>query len=244
MRAALIADIHGNLTAFEAVLAHARRQGGFDEVWCLGDIVGYGPKPAECIDLLRELPHRAVAGNHDLAACGAMGVEEFNDAAARAALWTRAQLDDERKRWLASLPHVERTDDLTLVHGTLRWPIWEYLLSEDQATTQLALQETPYSAVGHSHIPFVAIERPGRRPTLRPAGPDETVALSGARAVVNPGGVGQPRDGDPRAAYALYDSDARVVRFLRVEYDIATTQRQMEEAGLPRWLSDRLAVGY
>lgn len=244
MRAALIADVHGNLVAFEAVLAHARDHGGFDEVWCLGDVVGYGPKPAECIDLLRQLPHRVVAGNHDLAACGAIGVEEFNDAAARAALWTRETLDDERKRWLASLPQVERAGDFTLVHGTLRWPIWEYLLSEEQAAAQLALQETPYSAVGHSHIPFVAVERAGQGVTLRRVSPGETVALKRQRAVVNPGGVGQPRDGDPRAAYAVYDSDAQAVRFYRVPYDVAATQRQMEEARLPRWLIDRLAFGY
>ncbi len=243
MRAALIADVHANLVAFEAVLAHARDQGGFDEIWCLGDIVGYGPRPAKCIDLLREHPHRAVAGNHDLAACGELGVEDFNDAAARAALWTRATLDDERKRWLASLPHVERAGDFTLVHGTLRSPIWEYLLSERQAADQLARQETPYSAVGHSHIPFVAVARSGGGVSLRPVEPDETVTLGEARAIVNPGGVGQPRDGNPRAAYALYDSDSHVVRFFRVPYDIAATQRQMEEVRLPRWLIDRLAYG-
>jgi diadenosine tetraphosphatase ApaH/serine/threonine PP2A family protein phosphatase len=244
VRAALIADVHANLVAFEAVLAHARAHGGFDEVWCLGDIVGYGPRPAECIDLLRQLPHRAVAGNHDLAACGAMGVEEFNDAAARAALWTRERLDDERKRWLASLPHVERAGDFTLVHGTLRWPIWEYLLSEQQAAAQLALQETPYSAVGHSHLPFVAVEEAGRGVALRRVRAGEVVALAGKRAILNPGGVGQPRDGDPRAAYAVYDAEEGSVRFYRLPYDVAATQRQMEEARLPRWLIDRLAFGY
>lgn len=243
MRVALVADVHANLVAFEAVLAHARERGGFDEIWCLGDVVGYGPRPAECIDLLRQYPHRVVAGNHDLAACGELGVEDFNDAAARAALWTRATLDDERKRWLASLPHVERVGDFTLVHGTLRSPIWEYLLSERQAADQLARQQTPYSAVGHSHIPFVAITRSGGGASLRSVDDAEAVALGEARAIVNPGGVGQPRDGDPRASYALYDCDTRIAHFFRVPYDIAATQRQMEEAQLPRWLIDRLAYG-
>lgn len=242
MRAALVADVHGNLVAFEAVLADADARGGFDELWSLGDVVGYGPRPAECIDLLRSLPHRAVVGNHDLAACGALGVEEFNAAAARAALWTRAALDDERRRWLAGLPQVERAGDFTLVHGTLRRPVWEYLVSAEAAGAHFALQETPYSAVGHSHLPFVALER-RQGPVLLLQEDGAELQLGPARVIVNPGGAGQPRDGDPRAAYALYDSEARAVRFYRVAYDIGATQRQMEAAGLPRWLIERLAFG-
>ncbi len=243
MRAALVADIHSNLLAFEAVLADAKARGGFDELWCLGDVVGYGPRPTECVDLLRSLLGRTVAGNHDLAAAGGMGVEEFNEAAAAAALWTARQLDDERRRWLLSLPQAEIAGDFTLVHGTLREPVWEYLLSTDQAADQLRRQQTLYSAVGHSHVAFCAVERAEGAPALWAAKDGDSLTLTDARVVVNPGGVGQPRDGDPRAAYALYDSEARAVTFHRVAYDVAAVQAQMRAAGLPRWLSERLAVG-
>lgn len=251
MRIAIIADVHSNLVAFQAVLRHAEAGGRLDALWCLGDTVGYGPCPNECLALLRQYEQRGVAGNHDLAACGRMGTEEFNEAAAEAARWTEEQLSPSARSYLQELPLVVCEGDFTLVHGSLRWPEWEYLLSSEQAQAHLELQRTPYSLVGHSHVPFVCQEqegaqtggRPAAPPMLRLAANGERVELGEQRLILNPGGVGQPRDGDPRAAYALYDTDARVVTYHRVEYDIAATQRAMEAARLPRWLSERLGYG-
>ena len=243
MRIGIVADIHANLPAFEAVLRHAEVEGRIDSLWCAGDIVGYGPHPNECVALLRRYQQHAVAGNHDLAACGRMGVEEFNQAAAAAAEWTGEQLTDEAMSYLRELPQVTTEGDFTLVHGSLRWPEWEYLLSSEQAQAHLELQTTPYGLVGHSHVPFVCREEPSSPPDLRQAEDGKRVDLGGERLIFNPGGVGQPRDGDPRAAYALYDSDARAVAFHRVEYDIVATQEAMEAARLPRSLSERLGYG-
>ena len=244
VRIAILSDIHSNLPAFEAVLRHAEAAGRVDALWCLGDTVGYGPHPNECIALLRRYEHRAVAGNHDLAACGKMGTEEFNEAAASAAHWTAEQLSVTARAYLHALPLVDCEGDFTLVHGSLRWPEWEYLLSSEQAQVQFELQRTPYSIVGHSHLPFVCREWSSEAPpVLLPAGESQRVELGDDRMILNPGSVGQPRDGDPRASYALYDSDARAIRYHRVEYDIAATQQAMEAARLPRWLIERLSHG-
>ena len=243
MRIAFVSDIHANLPAFEAVLRHAEAGGRVEALWCLGDTVGYGPHPNECIALLRRYEHRAVAGNHDLAACGKMGTEEFNEAAATAARWTAGQLSPVAREYLEGLPMVVSEGDFTLVHGSLRWPEWEYLLSSEQAQAHLELQQTPYGLVGHSHLPLVCEEAEPAPPRLRPTADGERVELGATRLILNPGGAGQPRDGDPRAAYALYDSEARSVTYYRVEYDIAATQRAMEAARLPRWLIERLSYG-
>ena len=243
MRIAIVSDVHANLAAFEAVLRHAEAAGPLDALWCLGDTVGYGPQPNECIALLRRYEHRVVSGNHDLAACGRMGTEEFNQAAAEAARWTAEQLSAGERSYLEELPPVVSEGDVTLVHGSLRWPEWEYLLSGEQAQAQFELQRTPHSLVGHSHLPFVCREEKDASPILRPATDGEQVELGAGRLILNPGGAGQPRDGDPRAPYAVYDGDAGVVTFFRVEYDIGATQRAMEVAGLPRWLSERLSHG-
>ena len=240
MRVAIVSDIHSNLSALRAVLDHA---GSIDAVWCLGDIVGYGPQPNECIALLRVYQGWAVAGNHDLAATGGMGVEEFNDAAAEAARWTAEQLIEESAVYLRALPPVVIEGDFTMVHGSLRWPQWEYLLSTEQAQAQFELQSTPYSLVGHSHLPFVSREQPSVPPVLVPASDGERIDLTSDRLIINPGSVGQPRDSDPRAGYALYDSSAATVTHHRVEYDIASTQEAMRIAKLPSWLIDRLSYG-
>jgi predicted phosphodiesterase len=256
MRIAIVSDIHSNLPAFEAVLAHGSSAGGIDAIWSLGDLVGYGPHPNECIALLRTYEHRAVTGNHDLAACGLMGTEEFNDAAAAAAEWTAEQLTPASKDFLAALQKVSAEGDFTFVHGSLRFPEWEYLLSGEQGLVQFELQRTPYSIVGHSHLPFICAERlegpsgaplskapPSTPPVLVPAGDGERIELGSERLVLNPGSVGQPRDGDPRAGYAVYDSDAATIVWCRVEYDIDATQQAMKKARLPRWLSERLSYG-
>ncbi len=246
MRIAIVSDVHANLEALEAVLHHAEAAGALDGLWCLGDMVGYGPQPNEVLERLQEAGVRAVVGNHDLAAIGLLSTDDFNPAAAAAAHWTARQLQEGQRHYLASLPQVRREGDFTLVHGTLRWPVWEYLYSYGAAQAHLRLQETPFGLVGHTHVPMLVVEdasfphgcelfylRDGAVVELKP----------GRRLVINPGSVGQPRDGDPRASYAIYDSDAGTVVLHRVEYNIAVTQRLMEAAGLPRWLSERLAVG-
>jgi diadenosine tetraphosphatase ApaH/serine/threonine PP2A family protein phosphatase len=243
MRIAIVADIHANLAAFEAVLAHAEAQGPIDRLWCPGDIVGYGPDPGACIALVRRYPHVAVAGNHDLAAIGKISTSEFNETAARAAAWTAGQLTDEQRCYLEGLPEVARDGDFTLVHGSLRAPIWEYILSLPAAREQFRLMETPYSVIGHSHVPFIAEEPAEGAPRLVLWQDGDSVALDEWRLVINPGGVGQPRDGDPRAGYALYDSEARTITLHRVEYDVAATQERMRAAGLPDSLAERLTYG-
>jgi predicted phosphodiesterase len=160
MRVLIVSDIHANLAAFDAVLRDAAAGGTIDAVWCLGDSVGYGPQPAECIARLREMAAFWVAGNHERAATGAITTEDFNPDAALAANWTASRLDDDLCAVLDALPEVARQGDFTLVHGTLREPIWEYLYSEEAAQAHLALQETPFGLVGHTHI---GRGLPGRR---------------------------------------------------------------------------------
>ena len=246
MRIAVLSDIHANLAALEAVLAHAEAQQALDEVWALGDLVGYGPRPSESLALLREQPLRAVAGNHDLAAIGAIGTEEFNPAAATANHWTARQLSEDDVSFLAGLDRTIVDAPFSLAHGSLRDPVWEYVITTIAALHQFAAMTTPYSFVGHTHVPLAISERGGRDATLGPVlapADGETVTLDDVRLIINPGSVGQPRDGDPRASYAVYDSDERRVRFHRVEYDIARTQREMAAAKLPSTLISRLSAG-
>jgi predicted phosphodiesterase len=246
MRTLIVSDVHGNLVALEAVLADAAAGGAIDAVWCLGDTVGYGPQPSECIARLRDLQAIWVAGNHERAATGAISVEDFNPDAASAALWTRERLSQEEREGLDALPEVARSGDFTLVHGSLRDPIWEYLYSEVVALAHLERQETAYGLVGHTHVPLLVYQQPDWNiecEMYRP-GDGEAVRLAErGKMVLNPGSVGQPRDGDRRAAYAVWDSDAGEVFFHRVEYAINATQKLMQEAGLPRWLIERLSQG-
>lgn len=247
MRIAVLSDIHANLPALEAVLDHAARGGTVDALWCLGDTVGYGPQPNECIARLREFPHLAVAGNHDHAAIGRLGTEEFNPYAAEAARWTARHLSAKSRSYLEGLPLTAREGPFTLVHGSLRDPIWEYLFSVEAALAHLKLQATPYSFVGHTHIPLVLEERGDAEGGVGVRQPQDTqrLELGAQRLILNPGGVGQPRDGDPRAAYALLemDGDQPLVGFRRVAYDVGATQRLMQQAGLPAVLWQRLAHG-
>src|SRR3972149_4560163 len=158
MRIAIISDVHSNLAALEAVLRHAEAQGPIDAFWCLGDTVGYGPQPRECVARLQELDALMVAGNHDWAGTGKMGTEEFNPDAAAAARWTAGQLPAEERAYLDALPEVVSQGEFTLVHGTLRWPIWEYLYSYEAARAHLERQQTPFSLVGHTHVPTPAAQ--------------------------------------------------------------------------------------
>lgn len=243
MRRLVVADVHSNLEALRAVISDAEASGGFDRILCLGDVVGYGPDPGACIALLRSYQHAAVAGNHDLAAIGGISVETFNPAARAAALWTRGRLTPEERAYLQSAPLRREEGEVTLVHGTPREPVWEYFLPwgmTDRDTDEcFCLFSTPLCLLGHSHLPFTCDEM-GAVTRLQPGA---VVALEDTRVIVNPGSVGQPRDGDPRAAYALYDTEARTLTHHRVPYDVVRTQSKIAAAGLPDSLATRLSFG-
>jgi predicted phosphodiesterase len=242
MRALILSDIHSNLEALEAVINDAQRRGGYDVTWVLGDLVGYGPDPSPCLELLRSYPLLAVAGNHDHAAIGKLDPAEFNPAGAWAARWTATQLSENDAEFLDKLPLVVVAGPFTLVHGSLRAPVWEYLLSGESALATLELLETRYCLVGHSHIPFICQENQNT-PQFVEFTEDDVIELNELRLIINPGGVGQPRDRDPRPSYAIYDSEAGTIERHRVTYAIRNTQQKMELAGLPRYLIDRLSHG-
>jgi len=243
MRYALIADIHANLTAFTAVLDDIKRKGGMEEIWCLGDVVGYGPDPHQCIELLRQYNHVCVAGNHDWAAIGKLDTSKFNPDAAAACRWTAQQLTPEDVKYLESLPLVIQKGDFTLVHGSPREPIWEYLLSTSSARENFAYFQTPFCLVGHSHVPLVFRYDETGNCSFGSLSVSIGLILGRSRLIINPGGVGQPRDGDPRASYAIYDSERKMVRLYRVPYDIDATQVRMVRHNLPMRLVVRLGYG-
>jgi diadenosine tetraphosphatase ApaH/serine/threonine PP2A family protein phosphatase len=242
MRILVVADIHANLSAFKAVIEEAERGGAIDRIWCLGDVVGYGAEPAECIDLLNSYPNDTIAGNHDLAAAGIIGIEDFNPLAAAAITWTKTQLSETQEAWLRGLPQTHVEHGFTLVHGSLRDPVWDYLLSPSLAEVNFRRQDTPYCLVGHSHMPiaFRDVEGPIEGVVL---GDGTVFELDGSNFVANPGGLGQPRDGDRRSCFAVLDTDAARIQFRRVEYDVEAAQAKMREAHLPPHLIDRLARG-
>lgn len=242
MRYLVLSDIHANLAALEAVLAAA---GAVDAVWCLGDTVGYGPEPNECIERLRGLPGLVcVAGNHDWAALGRVDLSEFNRDARVAAEWTARQLTPANRAWLAELPERVEREGFTLVHGSPRFPIWEYVLTEAVAFESLAHFATLTCLVGHSHVPVVFQEAGGGRGVIAfLLTPGETFRYRPVRSIINPGSVGQPRDGDPRASLILLDPDAGTLVYQRVPYPIEETQAHMRAAGLPPRLAARLSHG-
>jgi len=239
---AIIADIHGNLTAFKAVLDDIRRQGKIKGFWCLGDTVGYGPEPRECLQLLRSLKHVSVAGNHDWGAVGKISTADFNPDAAVAIRWTSQQLGPAETAYLEGLPLKLEKNGFTLVHGSPREPIWEYVISKNIAEVNFSFFGTPFCLVGHSHTPLVFREEPGESHSGK-LNPAVKLLLGENRLIINPGGVGQPRDGDPRASYAIYDSDSGIIRLHRVSYDIEATQEKIMRAGLPLRLATRLSHG-
>ncbi len=243
MRYAIIGDIHANLAAFTAVLSDIHSQGEVEKVWCLGDIVGYGPDPHECIELLRQTNHVCVAGNHDWAAIGKINTSDFNPDAAAACHWTAQQLSLADIAYLRNLPLVIEEDDFTLVHGSPREPIWEYLLSTGIAKENFAYFKSQFCLVGHSHMPLVFNYSENGTCSFSQFLPNVRLILSKKRLIINPGGVGQPRDGDPQASYALYDSETRLVKLYRVPYDIRSTQDKMVKCGLPLRLVTRLSYG-
>ncbi len=242
MKILLLSDIHANLTALEAVMAEVEQAGSIEAIWVTGDTVGYGPDPNECIELVRESADMVVAGNHELAAIGKMSTEDFNAYAAAAADWTENSLTDSVAEYIAELPLRLEHGDFTLVHGSPRDPVWEYLLTDDGFNANLDHFETPGCVVGHSHFQFL-VQMPEDAARLVPMKTDVVTPVGDDRFFVNPGSVGQPRDGNPNAAYAIYDDGERTVTFKRVEYDTGATQKRMESAGLPEVLIERLSHG-
>lgn len=240
MRIAVLSDIHANLPALDAVLADA---GEVDAVWHLGDVVGYGPEPDAVVARLREVGAEGVRGNHDAAACGGSEIDWFNPDARRAMEWTRAAISPEAVAWLSALPERRLLEGVDLVHGSPREPIWEYITTSGVALANMALLEGPMGLHGHTHVPVAWIEDGGHVELVRAAS-KASLELGGRRALVNPGSVGQPRDGDPRASYAILDPVVGTVHWRRVAYDIESVQSTMRHAGLPASLSARLAVGH
>lgn len=239
MRIAVLSDIHANLPALDAVLSDA---GEVDAVWHLGDVVGYGPDPDGVVDRLRSVGAVGVRGNHDAAACGGSEIDWFNPDARRAMEWTRTAIGPATLAWLTALPERASIDGADLVHGSPREPIWEYVTSAAVARANIALLAASIGLHGHTHVPVAWLEDGGRIELIR-AARGSRLELAGRRALVNPGSVGQPRDGDPDASYAILDPDAGVVSWHRVPYDVAAVQGAMRVAGLPPSLSARLALG-
>jgi diadenosine tetraphosphatase ApaH/serine/threonine PP2A family protein phosphatase len=242
MLRAVLSDVHGNLEALEAVLADLERSGAA-EVLCLGDFVGYGASPNECIARLRPIVVAAVAGNHDLAACGRARIGGFSSHAALAARWTGGVLTPESRAYLEALPFVERRGTALLVHASPAEPqSWQYVLSVGEARLEFEAFEEPLCLIGHSHYPgaFRLGPESGAVSYSREV---EVTLEPGSRYLVNVPSVGQPRDGDSRAGYLLWDDDRGWLRHVRLEYDFAAARQRILDAGLPRFLGDRLQWG-
>lgn len=239
---AIISDIHANLEALTAVLGDILRR-RVDKIWCLGDIVDYGPDPHECIKLLREHIFIAVPGNHDLAAVGLLDTAEFNPDAVESNRWTRDRLEPADVAFLRGLPHVITEGDFTLVHASPRDPIWEYVVSADAAGENLPYFNTPFCLFGHTHRPVLFRCHEGKPCIVEGFSERKAIDLGKGRFFLNPGSIGQPRDGDKRASYAVYDADDGSIRLYRVPYDIAGTQAKMLKAKLPPDLISRLSYG-
>ncbi len=243
MRALIVSDIHSNLVALETVLLLAEP---YDTLWNLGDTIGYGPRPNECVATVRPLASVMIAGNHDLACIGKLDLSDFNPEARTANIWNGKQLDREHFAALTALPATQEVDERFLtVHGSPREPVWEYLLTRNQAQENFALFTHQVCLIGHSHVPLMfRLHANGR--CEGPILPDSGTMIElhpEIRYIINPGSVGQPRNQDPRAAYAVLDTEANTILFKRVEYDIEQTQRQMREARLPESLVVRLHYG-
>ncbi len=240
MRYAVLSDIHGNLEALEAVLADAAERA--DTVLCLGDVVGYGADPEACMELIAGRAAALVAGNHEHAVAGLLDLDWFNDYARAAVEWTRDRLDEDHRSYLAALPLVAEVGDATLVHASPERPEeWEYLVSPQDGFAAFPAFATRLCFVGHSHRP--AAWSLGSSGPEFVAGAVELSLESGRRYIVNVGSVGQPRDRDPRAAYALWDADRGRLVIRRVAYDVDTARRKILAGGLPRLLADRLPRG-
>lgn len=238
-----MADIHANLEALTAVLDDISDKGDIEAIWCLGDIVGYGPDPGRCIEIISQCRHVCIAGNHDMAAIGKVDTAYFNPLAAVAIRWTAGQLTPEQVQYLEDLPETLRQGDFTLVHGSPTQPLWEYVVSTGIAIRNFTYIEMAYCLVGHSHMPMTFKQEKGGGCSPVHLTPGIGLVLGDSKMIVNPGGVGQPRDGDPRASYAIYDSERQMINLYRVDYDIEATQKKIMAAGLPVQLMTRLEQG-
>ncbi|HSW58652.1 MAG TPA: metallophosphoesterase family protein [Dehalococcoidales bacterium] len=264
MKTAVLSDIHGNLAALEAVIRDIEKRGGADQFWSLGDIIDYGPEPHLCLERIRQLNAVGIVGNHEYAVAGKMDLREFRAEVAVVTNWTRQQMSEQDLAFILALPLTLETGDFTLAHGSPRDPLREYVLSDADAAENWSYFKTRCCLIGHTHVPLCFkikdVHDTGQglnhlRSTNLNSLSDWNelirqnrnreckIELTKGRFIFNPGSVGQPRDHDPRAAYALIDSTANTLELRRVEYDIAATRRRMAELKLPEWLSSRLSEG-
>jgi predicted phosphodiesterase len=241
MRVAVVSDIHGNLHALRAVLDAIGGE-DVDAVWCLGDLVGYGPRPNECCEEVERAASLCLVGNHDLGVLGRLPLEDFTDDAAAAARWSQSTLSGQARAYLERLESLASTEEAELFHASPRDPVWEYVLGEEAALAAFHLTSAPIVLVGHSHVALAFLLQDDSLDGAAVPGGSE-IDLSSGRFILNPGSVGQPRDGDPRAAYLVLDLDARRALYRRVPYPIERTQEEVRERGLPEALADRLAHG-
>ena len=240
MRVAIFSDVHANLEALEAVLADARARRCTHFI-CLGDVVGYNANPRECIERVRELDCPVVKGNHDEEATLSASSERFNELAERAIHWTRDNLTDQDKEWLRSLPLQRQVHHFTIVHATLDTPgQWGYVFNNLDAVASFTYQRTAVCFFGHTHMPMVFIRG---QSGVRQERKEHIRIEPGRKYFINAGSVGQPRDGNWRAAYCVYDFESNLVELVRLKYDLATAQEKIANAGLPQPLADRLAIG-
>ena len=241
MKYGMISDIHSNLEAFNVVLEAIKVT---DKIICLGDLVGYGPDPNECVETLKSMSIPVVAGNHDKATTGEMDISWFNRDAADAIKWTQAEIKETNLEFLKSLPLSLDLEGFQIVHGSLREPLEEYITSIFEAMPTFELMKKPLLYVGHSHVPLCIVMKKDGSFDGWVLGDGDIVKLKEfKKVIINPGGIGQPRDGDPRASYGIYDTDENEFSLFRVPYDIEKVQEKMKKAGLPVPLIERLAFG-
>jgi diadenosine tetraphosphatase ApaH/serine/threonine PP2A family protein phosphatase len=241
MKWAILSDVHGNLEAFQAVIQDLRRQGA-EQVAFLGDVVGYGANPNECLALLRELAEWVVAGNHDCGAVGLTDIDTFNSAAHTALLWSQKQLSMENIAYLRGLPLWHQREEVTFVHASPNEPAeWNYMITFPEAEEGFQALAGDLAFVGHTHQPL-ALAKEARR-EVQVISPEEVILKEGIRYIINVGSVGQPRDSNPQAAYGLYDDVAKRYILKRVTYDIQAAQKKIIKAGLPSFLAQRLSKG-
>jgi len=243
MRVLVISDIHGNYDALQAVLRDA---GEVDETWCLGDLVGYGPEPNLCVERVRDIPNRTcLLGNHDVAVLGRMPLSAFNGDARRSLEYQIKVMYADNIEFLKTLPDtVQARGEATLAHGSPRDPVWEYIINSLTARLNFEHFDTPFCFVGHTHLQSIfRLNEETDRITLGAPVVDEPLPMK-PRTIFNPGSVGQPRDRDPRAAYAIYDPEARTWQARRVDYDVAAVQARIRELNLPERHAARLAEGW
>lgn len=242
MRILMISDIHGNCTALEAVLKHM--EGLWDYVWCLGDVVGYGPNPNECVERLKTLPLLCLAGNHDWATLDWIDVETFSADAHRAVEWTREQIHPQNRTFLESLPIKYMIGQYTLVHASPREPVWEYILEAETAEENFPHFDTSTCFVGHTHSAKIYRLTDDGQVEIHAPSYDKPYDLSGQRQIINVGSVGQPRDQNPDAKCGILNMADNTFQHFRVPYDIAETQKRIRAANLPERLAARLEHGW